>query len=107
MIGIILIACPPECAEQIASLLLEKRLVAAVNILPAIQSWYWWENSIQSTQEALLLVKTLRSQFQQIEQTVREVHPYQVPSIIMLPSVAGADDYVNWISQEVKASQEM
>ena len=106
MIGIIMITCPPDCTEQITNLLLEKRLVAAVNILPAIQSQYWWENAIQSTQEALLIVKTLESQFQEIEQTVRKVHPYQVPSIIMLPSVVGTDDYFNWISQEVKAGQE-
>ena len=107
MFGIIMITCPTDFVEQIMSLLLKKRLVAAVNILPAIHSWYWWEKSIQSTQEALLLVKTLRSQFPEIEQTVREVHPYQVPSIVMLPIVAGADDYFNWISQEVKAGQEM
>ena len=104
MFGIVMITCPLEFAEIITSLLLEKRMAAAVNILPTIQSWYWWENSIQSTKEALLLVKTLRSQFPNIEQTVRQLHPYQVPSIVMLPIVDGTDDYLNWISQEVKTN---
>ena len=106
MFGIVIITCPLEFAEIIASLLLEKRMAAAVNILPTIQSWYWWENSIQSTKEALLLVKTLRSQFPKIEQCVRQVHPYQVPSIVMFPIVAGTDDYLNWISQEVNVGLE-
>lgn len=106
MFGIVMITCPLDFTEKIANSLLEKRLVAAINILPTIQSRYWWKNSIEVTKEALLLAKTLRSQFPKIEQTVREVHPYQVPSIVMLPIVAGTDDYFKWISQEVEAGLE-
>jgi periplasmic divalent cation tolerance protein len=107
MFGIVMITCPLDFAEIIANSLLEKRLVAAVNILPTIQSRYWWKKSIQVTKETLLLAKTLRSQFPKIEQSVREMHPYQVPSIILLPIVAGTDDYFKWISQEVEAGLEM
>ena len=106
MFGVVMITCPFNYAEEITKTLLKKRLVAAVNILPTVHSWYWWKNSIQSTQEALLFAKTVQSQFPEIEQTVREVHPYQVPSIVMLPIVTSTDDYTNWISQEVKAGLE-
>lgn len=106
MFGIVMITCPLDFVEVITNSLLKKRLVAAINVLPAIQSWYWWGSSIQSSKEALLLAKTLRSQFPKIERTVRKVHPYQVPSIVMLPIVVGTDDYFNWISQEVKAGLE-
>ena len=106
MFGIVMVTCPLDFVEIITTSLLKKRLAAAINILPTIHSWYWWENSIHSTKEALLLVKTLTSEFPKLEQTVRELHPYQVPSIIMLPIVVGTDDYVNWSSQEVNASPE-
>jgi periplasmic divalent cation tolerance protein len=104
MFGIVMVTCPLDFVEIITTSLLKKRLAAAINILPTIHSWYWWENSIHSTKEALLLVKTLTSEFPKLEQTVRELHPYQVPSIVMLPIVASSDDYTNWISQEVNAS---
>ena len=106
MFGIVMITCPLDFAEIISSSLLKKRLAAAINVLPTIESWYWWENSIHSNKEALLLVKTRRSQFATIEKTVKEVHPYQVPSIVMLPIVAGTNEYFNWISQEVNAEPE-
>ncbi len=106
MFGVVMITCSFNYAEEITKTLLKKRLVAAVNILPTIHSWYWWKSSLQSTQEALLFAKTAQSQFPEIAQTVREVHPYQVPSIVMLPIVASTDDYANWISQEVKAGLE-
>ena len=106
MFGIVIITCPLDFTEIISNALLKKRLAAAINVVPTVESWYWWENSIHSTKEALLLVKTQRSKFLTIEKTVKEVHPYQVPSIVMVPLAAGTNDYFNWISQEVNAESE-
>lgn len=99
-----MITCPPESVEPITTTLLNKRLAAAINIVPAIQSRYWWDNAVQSSEEALLIVKTHSIRFSQIVQTVKEIHPYQVPSIILLPIISGTDEYLNWISREVKAN---
>jgi periplasmic divalent cation tolerance protein len=104
MFGIIMITCPSEFVETLTTTLLKKRLAAAINILPAVQSWYWWDNTICSKEESLLLVKTHTSRFCKLEQIVKELHPYQVPSIVMLPIISGTDDYLNWISQEVNDS---
>ena len=78
MFGIVMVTCPLDFVEIITTSLLKKRLAAAINILPTIHSWYWWENSIHSTKEALLLVKTLTSEFPKLEQTVKELHPWGI-----------------------------
>lgn len=106
MFGIVILTCPSEFVEPITTTLLKKRLAAAINIIPTIQSWYWWENTVRSKEESLLLVKTHTTQFAKLEQTVKELHPYQVPSIVMLPIISGTDDYLNWISREVNVNMD-
>src|SRR5512139_174080 len=78
---VVLITAPDhEVAEKIAQELLGKHLAACVNILPSVQSIYFWKGEVQNDQEVLLLVKTRLSLFQeQLVPAVRAVHPYEVP----------------------------
>lgn len=96
-IVILITAVSQQEAGKIAQALLRQRKAACVNIVPSINSLFWWEGKIESAQESLLIVKTKRSLFGQVVNIVKEIHSYQVPEIIALPIVDGNQDYLNWL----------
>lgn len=87
-------------AQQIATHLLKKRLVACVNILPAIQSLYWWNDEIQKDSEIALLAKTTQDKCAEIIERVSGIHSYDTPCVVAWPIVEGQADYLKWISEE-------
>ncbi len=99
---VILITVPSqEAGSRIARALVEERLAACVNLVPGLTSTFWWEGSIQTETEALLLVKTRRSHFEALAARVRSLHPYTVPEIIAIPLAAGSQPYLDWIRDAV------
>lgn len=95
---IILVTTPSEkVATRIARCLVEKRLVACVNIIPRITSLYRWQNKLCQDKESLMIIKTRRSLFRRVERAIKEMHPYEVPEIIGLPITQGNRAYLNWL----------
>jgi len=88
-------------AQRIAALLLEQRQAACVNIIPEVDSRFWWEGELDSAQESLLVIKTRASRLPEIINLVKGVHSNTVPEIIALPIVGGNQDYLDWIDKEV------
>jgi periplasmic divalent cation tolerance protein len=84
-------------AETIARALVEERLAACVNILPPIRSIYRWEGKVADDQEWLLFIKTRAQRFSAVEARVKALHSYQVPEVIALPIVQGAEGYLRWL----------
>jgi periplasmic divalent cation tolerance protein len=91
-------------AEAISRRLVESRLAACVQVLGPIASRYWWEGRMETAREWLCVAKTERSRFDDVSEAIRSVHSYQVPEITAVPVVAGAGDYLAWISREVSAA---
>ena len=89
-----------ESARTLARVLVELRLAACVNILPAVQSVYRWQGGIEEAQETTLLIKTVRDRYDALEQAIRDRHPYEVPEIVAAPVIAGWPAYLGWIEQE-------
>ncbi|MBI1309713.1 divalent cation tolerance protein CutA [bacterium] len=85
--------------RQIIDTLLERRLAACIQVLP-IQSYYRWKGEINCDAEKLVLIKTRRSLYSQVEATIQKAHAYETPEIIQLPVEAGFADYLNWIDVE-------
>lgn len=89
----------PEEGEKIAKTLVEKRLVACVNIVPGLRSIYRWEGRVCDDRELLLIAKTSGDLFSKLETEVKSLHSYRVPEIIALPIVNGSKDYLDWIDE--------
>ncbi|HEY82775.1 MAG TPA: divalent-cation tolerance protein CutA [Dehalococcoidia bacterium] len=88
-------------AQQIAKLLLEQRKIACANIIPKVDSHFWWQDKLDSAEESLLIAKTKASLLPEIITLVKEIHSYQVPEIIALPIIGGSQDYLEWIEKSV------
>jgi periplasmic divalent cation tolerance protein len=86
-----------EEARKIAELLVKGKKAACVNIVPGVDSVFWWEDKLDSARESLLLVKTKASLFPEIVELVKRMHSYEVPEIIALPIIAGSEDYLKWL----------
>ena len=83
-----------EEARKIAELLVNEKKAACVNIVPGVDSVFWWEDKLDSARESLLLVKTKASLFPEIVELAKRVHNYEVPEITALPIIAGREDYL-------------
>jgi periplasmic divalent cation tolerance protein len=102
---VVLITAPDEEeAAKIANDILGAQLAACVNIIRGIRSIYRWQGKIEDGSETLMVVKTRKELFSDLEKRVRELHTYTVPEIIALPVVCGSEGYLAWLSEEtVKA----
>ena len=90
-------------ARRIARTLVERRLVACVNVLSApVESVYRWKGKIETAKEFLLIAKTSRARFKAVERAIRELHNYELPEVIAVPIVAGSPDYLGWIDENVR-----
>lgn len=96
-IVVLITAGSEEEARKIAELLVSGKKAACVNIVPGVDSVFWWEDRLDSARESLLLVKTRASLFPEIVELVKRTHSYEVPEIIALPIIAGNEDYLKWL----------
>ena len=96
-IVVLLTAANGEEAVRLADMLIGAHLAACVQILPEMESVYRWEGKIERQPEILLLAKTTRSKFDELEREVRALHSYETPEIIALPVVAGSAPYLAWL----------
>lgn len=87
-------------AERVARALIENRAAACVNILAECTSVYRWQEMVESASEVPLLIKTTRAAYPHVEQTIRQLHPYELPEIVAVPLGAGLPGYLQWVAQE-------
>ncbi len=90
-----------EEAMAMAKALVEGRLAACVNVLPAVKSVYRWEGEVRTDAEQLLLIKSTAERFEALRERIAEMHSYENPEIVALPIVAGATPYLAWLSASV------
>ncbi|MDY7041106.1 MAG: divalent-cation tolerance protein CutA [Chloroflexota bacterium] len=89
-------------AQQIANALVNERLAACVNVVPAVWSVYRWAGQVEEDQETLLIVKSRRAVLDRLIERVHALHSYDVPEIIALPLVAGDETYLRWLDEQVQ-----
>ena len=87
---------------RLKKVLLEKRKAACVNIISHVESHFWWKGKVNIADEVLLIIKTKVSAVDDIIKLVKEAHSYLIPEIIALPVIAGNEDYLKWVDEEVQ-----
>lgn len=79
--------------------LVEERLAACVNILPAMESVFRWEGRVEQDAERQVIVKTARERVAALWDRIRELHPYEVPEFVVLSITDGSDAYLRWLGE--------
>jgi periplasmic divalent cation tolerance protein len=88
-------------ASRIADMIIKKRLAACANIVSKIKSIFRWKGKIVKAKEILIIAKTGRDKFAELEREVKKIHSYEVPEIIAMPITAGSGSYLEWIDKSV------
>ena len=92
-----------ESAQEIAMVIVGKRLAACVQISGPITSTYWWQGKIEQAQEWVCTAKTREDLYPALELAIREMHTYDEPEILATSVVAGSAGYLDWIKRETSA----
>ncbi len=104
---VVLSACDSEeQAARVARHLVELRLAACVNIVPGVRSVYRWKGAIEEAAEWLLVIKSRRDLFSAIRAELARLHSYEVPELLALPVVEGAENYLAWMDRELAPEEE-
>lgn len=94
---LIFATCSPGEAEPVLRTLLEERLVACGNLVPGVTSLYWWQDGIERDQEVVMWMETTAELAERASERLRELHPYDVPKIVVLDPVGADPDYLAWL----------
>ena len=92
-----------EEAARLADMLVGAHLAACVQILPEMESVYRWQGKIERQSEILLLAKTTRAKFAELEREVRALHSYDTPEIIAVSIEMGSAPYLDWLNKAIDA----
>ena len=101
--GVVLVTCGTLSeSRKIARRVVERRLAACVNVLPAMKSVYWWEGELEQSSEAVLIAKTQQGLVPELMERVKLLHSYACPSIVAWPVETGHQPYLDWIAKETR-----
>lgn len=90
--------CPDvDVATELARHLIQQKLAACVNVIPTMHAIYRWQDAIEESKEALLLIKTTQERYAALEEYIAKQHPYQIPEIIAVPIVRCSNASLQWM----------
>ena len=99
---LVLVTAPDlKVARKLTQAALQARLVACGNLIPKLESHYWWQGKLERSAEVLILFKTSHTRLKALEKLVVELHPYDTPEFLVLPVAAGNERYLAWISDSL------
>lgn len=90
-----------ETARAASRTLVEEKLAACANIVPAIESIYRWEEKVETSSEMLVLMKTTIGRYQALESRIKELHSYDVPEVLAFRIHDGLPAYLRWVESSV------
>ena len=104
-ISVYITAASADEAEKIALALVEGKLAACVNIIPAVRSIYRWQGKVEASDEVVLIAKSRAELFPRLETMVRSLSSYTCPCIVAWPIVEGSKPYLEWLAKETDRQQ--
>ena len=87
-------------ARRIAKILVEEQIVACVNIIPNVESYYKWKGKTENENEIIIIAKTTDENIKKTLQRIKTLHPYELPDIVVLPIIGGIKEYLDYIKNE-------
>jgi periplasmic divalent cation tolerance protein len=103
-IQLALCTAPLAQADQLVRTLVEERLVACGNIV-AVRSLYRWQGNLEADEEALIIFKTTETAWPHLKSRVPELHPYDVPELLLLNVADGLEPYLDWVTQSTNRDE--
>ena len=101
--AVVLITAPDlKTARALTKAALKARLIACANLLPKIESHYWWQGKMESSAEVLMIMKTTKTKLAALEKLVLARHPYGTPEFLVLPLSAGNGKYLDWLAMNCR-----
>ena len=88
-----------KTARKLAKAALTERLVACANLVPKIESHYWWKGKLALSREVLLIFKTTTPRLAALERKILELHPYDTPEFVVVNLAGGNRRYLDWLSK--------
>ena len=101
---IVLVTCPPQEADRLASDLVTEKLAACVNVIPAISSTYRWQGAVTTDTESLLIIKSHKAFWERLERRIKELHSYDVPEMLCFPIESGHTPYLKWLNGQLQGA---
>lgn len=93
-----------DAAERIARTLVEERAIACATLLPGASSIYRWRGEVQREAEVVMLMKTRAAGVERLKARLAEVHPYEVPELLVLEVHDALAPYCAWVLEETETS---
>ena len=93
-----------ETARKISRELVDSALVACANIIPTVESIYYWKEKTETSAESLAIFKLTAARYFEFESRLRALHPYDVPEVVRLNIAGGSADYLRWIGESCSRS---
>jgi len=101
--SIVLVTAPDlKTARKLAKAALTKRLIACANLIPKLESHFWWQGKIENGTEVLMLLKTANFRLGTLEKFILAAHPYDTPEFLVLPIERGNKHYLDWLAKSVR-----
>ncbi len=98
-LAIVLVTAPDlKTARTLARAALKARLAACANLVPKMESHYWWQGKIESSAEILIIFKTRKSRLEALEKLMMARHPYDTPEFLVLTLAKGSRKYLKWLA---------
>lgn len=101
--SVVLVTAPDlEAARRLSRAALERHLVACANLIPQLESHYWWQGKLESSAEVLILFKTRQHHLEELEKLIEQEHPYDTPEFISIALNSGSERYLKWITESTR-----
>jgi|SRR5665647_6427 len=89
-------------AEKISEALLKEKIIACANIISPVTSFFNWQGKVDECEECLMVMKSRRDLFAELEDRVKRLHSYEVPEVLAFPIVDGSEPYLAWLGSVLR-----
>lgn len=90
-----------EQAKPVIDEILRCNLAACIQEMK-IKSHYTWKGESHHEDEILVLIKTRKDLYPELEKRLLEIHPYEIPEILLVGVEKGSLDYLSWIDEQTQ-----